>query len=147
MAKQQSVCKSFCTIQIKVTVSTPQIPSAVRTLPADPIYMWAECETFLQNYSTIPSGLYWVMLRKYPQCSILNAQCEIKRDICTPVAHSQEGGIKFCMGPVSVYSSKTMTGQRPNTSVYCSVLTDKCITRPINKGYTGSKVFSNRKIL
>ena len=51
----ESSSKQFCTIQIKVTTNTPQIPHMVKAWATDCWYVWVEGEIFVKNYPKIPS--------------------------------------------------------------------------------------------
>ena len=42
--RHKSSCKKLCSIQIKVTANTPQIPDMVKAWAADCWYMWVEGE-------------------------------------------------------------------------------------------------------
>ena len=58
--RHKSSCKYFCTIQIKVTVNSPQIPDVVIAWAADCWYMRVEGEISVRYYSQIPSRFCWV---------------------------------------------------------------------------------------
>ena len=53
MARHQSSCKQVCTIQIKMTANTLQIPHMVKAWAAHCWCMWTEGEIFVKYYSKI----------------------------------------------------------------------------------------------
>ena len=53
--RHKSSSKHFCTIQIKVTTDTPQIPHMVKAWATDYRNMWAEGEIFIKYYTEITS--------------------------------------------------------------------------------------------
>ena len=61
MARHQRICKQFCTIQIKVTVNTPQILDVVKTSTANNICeneSWNFYQKSLQDFEQILLGKF-----------------------------------------------------------------------------------------
>ena len=59
----ESSRKPFCTIQIKMTTNTPQIPHKVKAWATDCRHIWAVGEIFIKYYTKITSGFSRVRLR------------------------------------------------------------------------------------
>ena len=58
----ESSSEQFCTIQIKVTANTPQVPHMVKTWATDCWYMWTEGAIAIKYYTKIPSRFSRVSL-------------------------------------------------------------------------------------
>ena len=55
-SRHKSSCRYFCSIQIKVTANTPQIPNMVKACAAHCRYMLEEGEIFVENYPRFRAG-------------------------------------------------------------------------------------------
>ena len=78
----ESSSRQFCTIQIKVTTNTPQIPHMVKAWATGCWYMWAEGGIFVKYYTEITS----IFSRVSFDTEKLNWK---HKDICSTVVCSQ----------------------------------------------------------